>query len=102
MSDWVFDQGGVGKLNFQCRHSDGMHMVSSGGIQAVYPCTCDMSLPLSQPLNKSEEADGHLNFSCLQSIVAQMVGDLKLSVSWDRSHIYFPGIRYQIQLHLLG
>ncbi|KIP09113.1 hypothetical protein PHLGIDRAFT_18730 [Phlebiopsis gigantea 11061_1 CR5-6] len=35
-------------------------------------------------------------------VVKRMAGELKVSILWDRSHKYFPGLRTVVQFRLVG
>lgn len=34
--------------------------------------------------------------------VKRMLGELEVAVSWDRSHVYFPGLRTVVAFRLVG
>ena len=54
-----------------------------------------------QPVRVKTEEDGDVptNF---EVVAKRMAGELRVSVLWDRSHKYFPGLRTVVQFKLVG
>lgn len=61
--------------------------------------TPDSTSPTNDAIPNASSQDVPTNFDVIAKCMA---GELKVSILWDRSHRYFPGLRTIVQLNLVG
>lgn len=88
----------------------GINVDPAGRVTGLFSCLQAVSVPLPcNPVAKSRlSADPHpepqprTNDSAPNVLIKRMRGELQLVVSWDRSHIYFPGLRTVVNFYFIG
>lgn len=61
--------------------------------------TLESISPTNDATSQASPQDVPTNFDVIAKCMA---GELKVSILWDRSHRYFPGLRTIVQLNLVG
>ncbi|KAI0338203.1 hypothetical protein BDW22DRAFT_798403 [Trametopsis cervina] len=92
-------------LGLEFRHI-GTRVDPSGMIDGAFSCTHEVLIPLPEeptaPTEVPLEATEGKSIPQPQALLRRMAGELNISLSWDRSHLYFPGMRTAVRFCLVG
>lgn len=88
------------------RRHIGTRVDPSGMIDGAFSCTHEVLIPLPEeptpPTEVPVEATEGKSIPQPQALLRRMAGELNISLSWDRSHLYFPGMRTAVRFCLVG